>query len=56
MEKEFEETSAPLVAAKCAICGEEYIATDFLAICPKCRNAILYAKALMREDENGRKA
>lgn len=50
MEKEFEETSAPLVAAKCAICGEEYIATDFLAICPKCRNAILYAKALMNRD------
>jgi Zn finger protein HypA/HybF involved in hydrogenase expression len=53
-EKEFEETSTPLVAAKCAICGEEYIATDFLAICPKCRNAILYARALMKEDENGR--
>ena len=53
-EKEFEETSTPLVVAKCAICGEEYIATDFLAICPKCRNAILYARALMKEDENGR--
>ena len=63
-EKEFIEATSPfVVAADCAICGEKYVAKDFLAICPKCREAILYAKALMdsflrkskdyEEDENG---
>lgn len=51
-EKEFIETTSPFaVAADCAICREKYVATDFLAICPKCRNAILYAKALMNRDK-----
>lgn len=52
IEKESVETTSTFVtAAKCAICGEQYMATDFLAICPKCRNAILYARALMEETE-----
>ncbi len=51
-EKEFIEATSPFaVAADCAICGEKYVAKDFLAICPKCREAILYAKALMNRDK-----
>ena len=53
-EKEFIEATSPFaVAADCAICREKYVATDFLAICPKCRNAILYARTLIKEDEGG---
>lgn len=56
-EKELIEATSPFaVAADCAICGEKYVATDFLAICPKCRNAILYAKALMNRDAFLRKS
>ena len=54
-EKEFIKATSPFaVAVDCAICGEKYVAKDFFAICPKCRNAVLYARALMKEDENGR--
>lgn len=50
-EKEFiKAPSSFAVAADCTICGEKFIAGDFLAICPKCREAILYAKALMNRD------
>ena len=50
-EKEFIEATSPFAfATDCAICGEKYVARDFLAVCPKCREAILYAKALMNRD------
>ena len=56
-EKEFIEATSPFaVAADCAVCGEKYVAKDFLAICPKCREAILYAKALMSRDAFLRKS
>lgn len=36
---------------KCIVCAEKLINSDAL-ICSKCRNAILYARVLMEDDES----
>lgn len=35
---------------KCDICGERFVGIN-TSICPKCKNAILYARALMEDNE-----